>query len=98
MRNSQGLQRLIVGCLDDERTLQYESGLVDPNRNVVLSRLANERARFADRLRTLGEPGARATGSWLGGLRELFRGAWVIAAGRNSGDSIAECRRSRDRI
>jgi hypothetical protein len=97
MRNSKGLQRLIVGCLDDERALDYESGLVDHDRQVVLSRLADERAKFADRLRTLGEPGARATGSWRRRLRELLRGVRVLAGGRNNGDSIAECRRSRDR-
>jgi hypothetical protein len=73
MRNSKGLARLIVGCLDDERTLDYESGIVDAARHLVLMRLASERARFAERLRTLGEPGVRESGSWSGCVRALAR-------------------------
>jgi hypothetical protein len=97
MGNSRGLRRLIGACLDHERTLDHESGLVDDDRRVVLSRLAGERARFVERLQALGEPGVRATGSWFGLLRELLRGFWVMAGGPNYGDAIAECRRSRSR-
>ena len=97
MRNSEGLQRLIIGCLDDERALHYESGIVDHNHRLVLSRLADERVQFADRLRVLGEPGACETRSWRGALRELLRRVRVLAGGRNKSDSIAACRRSCDR-
>lgn len=97
MGNSRGLQQLIGACLDDERTLDHESGLVDDDRRIVLSRLAGERARFAERLQTLGEPGVRATATWFGLVRELVRNFRVIAGGPNNGDAIAECRRSRNR-
>lgn len=97
MGNSRGLQQLIGACLDDGRTLDHASGLVDEDRRAVLSRLASERARFAERLQTLGEPGIQATGSWAGMLRELVRSFRVIAGGPNNGDAIAECRRSRSR-
>ena len=94
MRNSKGLQRLIIGCLDDERALHYESGIVHHNHRLVLSRLADERVQFADRLRALGEPGAHETRSWRGALRELLRAVRVLVGGRNNGDSVAACRRS----
>jgi hypothetical protein len=97
MRNSKGLERLIVGCLDDEHTLDYESGIVDAARHLVLARMASERASFAEHLRTLGEPGARESVSWSGRLRELARSVRVLMGGCNSGDSILECRRSCDR-
>jgi hypothetical protein len=98
MRQSKGLERLIEGCLDDERTLHNESDRVGPQRHAVLRRIAGERQQFADCLRTLGEPGVRSAVSWLGGLREGMRWAFVLAGGPNSGDSISACRRSCDRI
>jgi hypothetical protein len=94
MQNSRGLHRLIVGCLDDERTLHRESGRVDFQRKEVLSRLADERGRFVEELQRLGEPCAAASESWLALLREFGRAVRVLAGGRNSGDSIASCRRS----
>ncbi len=97
MHNPKGLRRLIIGCLDDERALHYESSHVDLTRQLVLSRLADERAHFADELRTLADPGVRASASWLGRVREWFRMVWVLARGCNSGDAIAVCRRSGSR-
>ena len=97
MENSRGLHRLIVGCLDDEQTLHCESDRVDPDRKDALCRLAEERGRFVDELRRLGEPCALATGSWLGVLREVGRRIHVLAGGCNSRDSIASCRRSCER-
>jgi hypothetical protein len=98
MLKSKGLERLIEGCLDDERTLQNESGGVGSRRHAVLDRMAGERSQFVEQLRTLGEPGIRPTASWLGSLREGMRWAFVLAGGPNNGDSISACRRSCDRI
>ena len=93
------LQKLIRACVDDERILQHESKLVDARRAEALERLAGERARFIADLDRL-EPHARrrSTGSWAELLREAGRDAFVLAAGRNTGDAIASCRRSRARI
>jgi hypothetical protein len=97
MHKSKGLERLIAGCLDDERTLEHESGDVDSRRYAVLRRMAGERSQFADRLRTLGEPGARPSPSLSRRLRGGMRWLFVLAGGPNNGDSIAACRRSCDR-
>lgn len=98
MDQSKELQRLIVGCLDDERALRYESGLVEGDSRVMLRRLADDRERFADRLRTFGEPGDHASVSTRNRIRELARSLRVLAGGRHHGDSIAACKRSCDRI
>lgn len=94
---SNGLQRLIVACVDDECTLRQETSKVDEWRQHVLSRIASERLQFAVRLRAMGEPGVHASRSWSSFLRQFARRVRVIAGGPNRGDAIAECRRSRDR-
>ena len=92
------LQKLIRACVDDERMLQHESKLVDARRAGALQRLAHERARFvADLDRLESRAPRRPTGSWVELLREAGRDVFVLAAGRNTSDSIAICRRSRAR-
>ena len=91
------LRKLIRACVDDERMLQHESKLVDARRAEALQRLAHERAQFVTDLERLDSAPRRAAGSWAELLREAGRDAFVLAAGRNTGDSIAVCRRSRAR-
>lgn len=92
------LEKLIRACMDDERTLHHESALADPRRAAALRLLARERARFvADLDRLESHAPRRSTGSWAELLREAGRDAFVLALGRNTGDSIASCRRSRAR-
>jgi hypothetical protein len=92
------LEKLIRACMDDERTLRHESALTDARRAETLRLLARERAQFVADLDRL-EPHAprRSTSSWAALLREAGRDAFVFALGRNTGDSIASCRRSRAR-
>jgi hypothetical protein len=96
---SNRIDGLIAACRDDQRTLTYESRFVDDQRRVVLTRLAAERGEFVERLRDRRTPrvDSRATGSWKESLREFGRSVRVLAGGANSGDAIAECRRSRSR-
>lgn len=92
------LQKLIRACADDERMLQHESKLVDARRSDTLQRLARERARFLAELAHLdARAPRRSTGSWVELLREASRDLFVFAMGRNTGDSVASCRRSRAR-
>lgn len=98
MKTSKILRNLICACVDDERTLQHERTFADPGRAETLTRLANERAQFVEDLERLGERSqSRPIGSWAEFFRELGRDVWVAAAGRNNGDAIARCRRSRAR-
>ncbi len=92
------LQKLIRACVDDERMLQHESKLVDARRAEALQRLAHEREQFIADLARLDSPTPRhQPGSWAELAREAGRDVWVLAAGRNTGDSIATCRHSRAR-
>jgi hypothetical protein len=100
MRTSNGLKRLIVACLDDERTFRNESRFVHESRRIVLGNLASERAGFAKQLRVAGgasHADDRASRPWSSVLRGLARRIRVAAGGPNSGDAIAECRHSQDR-
>ena len=92
------LQKLIRACIDDERMLQHESKLVDARRAGPLQKLARERAQFAADLgRFESRAPQRPPGSWAELLREAGRSVFVFTFGRNTGDSIASCRRSRAR-
>ena len=92
------LQKLIRACLDDDRILTREAEIVDERRARALRRLAHERVRFVEDLQRLeARPRQRVAGSWAELLREAGRAVFVLAIGRNAGDSIASCRRSRAR-
>ncbi len=98
MKTSKILRELIRACVDDERTLQHERTFTDAGRAEPLTRLAHERTQFIEELEGFGEPAQnRPIGSWAEFFRELGRDVWVAAAGRNNGDAIATCRRSRAR-
>jgi hypothetical protein len=98
MKTADVLRKLIRACVDDERTLQHERGFVDGGRGAALSRMARERQQFVQDLALLAVPGqSDPSGSWAELLREVGRNVQVAAAGRNSGDSIATCRRSLQR-
>lgn len=97
MTVSDVLRKLIRACVDDECTLRHESTLVDAGRAEALTRLARERERFVGDLERLAECAQPHYGSWSELSREAKRNVWVAAAGRNSGDAIASCRRSRAR-
>ena len=92
------LQKLIRACVDEGRMLQRESARADARRGPTLERLARERAQFVVDLEGLESLRLRrASGSWVELLREVGRDAFVLLAGRNTGDSVAVCRRSRAR-
>lgn len=92
------LRGLMRACVDDERTLKHESGLVDDGRAGTLTRLARERMRFVDELEALAQVGGRRPkGTWAAMVREAARNVWVVAVGKNNGDAIAVCRHSRGR-
>jgi hypothetical protein len=97
MTTSDVLRKLIRACVDDGRTLRNESKFVDPGRFKVLMRLACERERFAADLEHLAKCEQPHDGSWGELAGEAKRDVCVAAAGRNSGDAIASCRRSRAR-
>ncbi len=101
MRKTNALQQLIESCLDNERLLRHESGLVDSTRRPTLKRLADERHTAVDELRSLRSRSTRrrgsVSGSWFALLRELRRNVRVALGGRNSGDAVAACRRSMSR-
>jgi hypothetical protein len=99
MKTSVVLAQLIRACVDDERTLQSELRFVTPGHAGTLIRLAHEREQFVGELEQL-EPRTqpRSGGSWSELVREAGRSLAVKAAGRNHGDSIASCRRSRARV
>ena len=83
MKNANVLRRLISTCVDDERTLQHESKIVDEGRAGTLRRLARGRGKFVDELEQLvGHTQRRASGSWAELLREAGRRVQVVAAGR----------------
>ncbi len=89
---------MIRACVDDQWTLRHERTFVDAGRGETLTRLALERSQFVEELERLGERAqSRPHASWSEFLRELGRDVWVSAAGRNNGDAIATCRRSRAR-
>ena len=95
MKNADVLRRLISTCVDDERTLQHESKIVDEGRAGTLRRLARGRGQFVDELEQLvGHTQRRASGSWAELLREAGRSVQIVAAGRNNGDAVAMCRHS----
>jgi hypothetical protein len=95
MRTSTAIARVIESCLDDERTLVEEGKLVDPPRRAVLTRLADERRRFAEELERLNGQASRE--SWGAIARELGSHLWARMAGPNAGDAVAACRRSQRR-
>jgi hypothetical protein len=97
MTTSDILRKLIRACVDDECTLRHESTLVDAGRAEPLTRLASERGQFVAALERLAECEQPHDGSWSELSREAKRNVWVAAAGRNSGDAITSCRRSRAR-
>lgn len=97
MTNTDGLRKLIRACVDDGRTLRHESKLVDAARAEALTRLAREREEFVATLERLAQSQQPHDGSWRELSREVKRDVWVAAAGRNNGDAIASCRRSRAR-
>jgi hypothetical protein len=97
MKTSDVLRKLIRGCADDEHTLRHESRLVDAVRAEALRRLARERGEFVTDLVRLAKCEHPHDGSWTELSREAGRALWVVAAGRNNGDAIASCRRSRSR-
>ncbi len=95
MKTPSLLGTVIRACVDDERTLQSERRFVDDGRAATLTRLATERGRFVTDLAQLTQSARLPrSSSWAELLREGVRGVWVMAAGRNSGDAIASCRRS----
>jgi uncharacterized protein (TIGR02284 family) len=101
MRTSNALQRLIDSGRGNERLLRSESRFVDGSRCATLKRLAAECGATVDKLQSVRGRGRRrrrgASGSWLELLRELWRNLRVAVGGRNSGDSVAVCRRSMSR-
>src|SRR5579859_6580067 len=98
MKTTKILRELIRACVDDQWALQHERAFADARAAKTLTRLAQERAQFVEQLERLGEPAhGRPTLSWAEFFRELGRDLWVGAAGRNNGDAIATCRRSRAR-
>ena len=98
MKIGRALRMLIGACLDDERMLRHELKFVGTVRAEALGRLAKERGEFVAELRRLANPTRdRPNGSWTEMLREGMRSLWVGAAGYNSGDAIASCRRSHAR-
>jgi hypothetical protein len=97
MTTARVLRKLIRACVDDSRTLRHESKLVDPGRVEALGRLASEREQFATDLGRLAKCEQPDDGSWAELSREVGRDVWVAAAGRNSGDAVASCLRSRAR-
>src|SRR5579872_3014250 len=98
MNPSAVLRKLIRACVDDECTLRHESTLVDAGRAEPLMRLAREREQFVADLEQLADCEQSHDGSWSELWREAKRNLWVAAAGRNAGDAITSCRRSRTRI
>jgi hypothetical protein len=97
MTASDVLRKLIRACVDDECTLRHESTLVDARRAEALTRLAREREQFVADLERLSGSTQAHDGSWSELSREAKRNFWVAAAGRNNGDAITSCRRSRAR-
>lgn len=97
MTPSRVLRTLIRACVDDWRTLRHESKFVDPGRVEAFGRLAKERERFAMDLERLAKCEEPHDGSWAELSREVERDVWVAAGGRNSGDAVASCLRSRAR-
>lgn len=97
MRSTDILRKLIRACVDDGRTLRHESKLVEGACAEALTRLAAEREQFVADLERLAKCEEPHDGSWAELSREARRGVWAAAAGRNSGDAIRSCRRSRSR-
>ena len=97
MTTSEVLLKLIRACVDDGRTLRHEAKFVDGARAEALARLVAEREEFAMHLERLAKRELPHDGSFSELAREVERDVWVAAAGRNVGDAIASCRRSRAR-
>jgi hypothetical protein len=95
MGTSPAVAKVIQSCLDDERTLVQESHRLDPQREAVLIRLADERRRFAEELERFNGQASRE--SWSSLAREVGNKLWIRLAGRNAGDAVAACRRSQRR-
>ncbi len=100
MRVTNALRQLIRTGSDSERTLRSESRRVDASRARVLVRIADDCGTSVELLRAaqVGPRRDRVSGSWLELLRELARGALVMAGGPNGGDAVASCRRSMRRV
>jgi hypothetical protein len=96
MLQSPVVAEIIRSCLDDERTLVQEGRRVGDRQKGTLSRLADERRRFAETLERLN--GQTSRESWGAIVRELGSGIWSRAAGRNVADAIEACRQSQNRI
>jgi hypothetical protein len=97
MTTSEVFRKLILACVDHERTLRHESKFVDARRAATLIRLAHERGQFVADLERLGKCPQPHDGSWAELAREAWRGICVTAAGRNARDAISSCRSSRAR-
>jgi hypothetical protein len=94
------IEKLIRGCVDDERALRRGGRFLGAAPRAKLERLARERDGFVDELQTVGTTlngRPRANGSWLGFVRGLGALGWSFVAGPNSGDAIAACRHSQQR-
>jgi hypothetical protein len=91
---------MIGACVDDERMLSRAARMVDPKRREALTKLADERVKFIDELRTSGRTlhsNPHARGSLMGALRGAMLEAWVFTVGMNAGDVLGACRRSQER-
>jgi hypothetical protein len=99
MRTSNALKMLIDSSRGNEHLLRYESDFVDSSRRPTLRRLAAECGTTVDRLLSLRSRRRRRSAgeSWLELLRKVWRSLRVAVGGRNSGDSVAACRRSMHR-
>jgi uncharacterized protein (TIGR02284 family) len=95
MQAGTALAKVIQSCLDDERTLVEGSKRVDGQRRAVLTRLADERRRFAEELERVNGQGSRE--SLASVVRELESDLWTRMAGPNAGDVVATCRASQQR-
>jgi len=95
MHLSNTIAKIIESCLDDRKTLLDECRNLDPSQQALLTRLAAEREEFVRQLEQLSPAPAKT--SWRESLRLLGTHAFERAAGPNTGDSIAACKRSQAR-
>jgi uncharacterized protein (TIGR02284 family) len=95
MQARTAVAKVIQSCLDDERTLVEGCKRVDSQKSAVLTRLADERRRFAEDLERLNGQGSRESWGSLG--RELESELWTRMAGPNASDVVATCRASQQR-
>jgi len=101
MSHRSAYAKVLNACLDDERTLEHESRLVDEESGGTLARLARQRESFIDVAKLA--PATKESGpphprrSLRSTAREIFRSIRVELWGKNRGDSMAECRRANAR-